>query len=179
MFSVDERWTYLSLISTEIRKKEWKNNIHRVLFPTQICKFQDTALEGVQRRWTKEIDLMHDLSYADRLRSLNLYSVQGRLVHADLLQCWKMFHGKVCINPDELFHHPPLDQTRDHSYRSFSIFTHTDIRKCFFFSVQCILVWNSLPADFVRAHSLNRFKGLLEVHAHHHLFAYVWVCSYH
>ena len=135
------------------------------------------ALEKVQRRWTKQIDGMHDLSYADRLRSLNLYSVQGRLVRADLLQCWKMFHGKSCISPDELFDRPPQDRTRGHCYIIFSTFTHTDIRKRFF-SVRCVPIWNSLPADVVCAHSLNKFKGLLEVHAHDRLFAYVWVCSY-
>ena len=130
------------------------------------------ALEKAQRRWTKQIDGMHDLSYADRLRSLNLYSVQGRLVRANLLQCWKMFHGKSCISPDELFDRPPHDRTRGHCYIIFSTFTHTDIRKRFF-SVRCVPIWNSLPADVVHAHSLNKFKGLLEVHAHDRLFAYV------
>ena len=46
-------------------------------------------LENVQRRWTKRIDGMATLSYGDRLRSLNLYSIQGRLLRADLIQCWK------------------------------------------------------------------------------------------
>ena len=32
---------------------------------------------------------------------------------------------------------------------------------------------HELPADVVCAHSLNKFKGLLEVHAHDRLFAYV------
>ena len=59
-----------------------------------------------------------------------------------------------------------------HCYRIFSTFTHTDIRKRFF-SVRCVPIWNSLPADVVCAHSLNKFKGLLEVHAHDRLFAYV------
>ena len=36
-----------------------------------------------------------------------------------------------------------------------------------------IQIPNSLPADVVRAHSLNKFKGLLEVHAHDRLFAYI------
>ena len=132
------------------------------------------ALEKVQRRWTKQIDGMHDLSYADRLRSLNLYSVQGRLVHAELLQCWKMFHGKSCISPDELFDRLPQDQTRGHCYKKFQP-SPTQTLGSVFFSVRCVPIWNSekLPADVVRAHSLNKFKGLLEVHAHDRLFAYV------
>ena len=39
IFSVDE-----SKIRSEIRGKEWKNNIRRVLFPIQICQFWDTGL---------------------------------------------------------------------------------------------------------------------------------------
>ena len=31
-------------IHSEIRRKEWTNNIHRVLFPTQICQFWETGL---------------------------------------------------------------------------------------------------------------------------------------
>ena len=39
-------------IHSEIRGKEWKNNIHRVLFPTQICQFWDTAYSR-QRNWLR------------------------------------------------------------------------------------------------------------------------------
>ena len=40
-------------------------------------------------------------------------------------------------------------------------------------------MWNYLPADVVHAHSLNKFKGLLEVHAHDRLsttYEYVPIC---
>ncbi|KAK3886186.1 hypothetical protein Pcinc_009646 [Petrolisthes cinctipes] len=43
-------------------------------------------LESVQRRWTKLIDGLADLSYTNRLKALNLYSVQGRLLRADLIK---------------------------------------------------------------------------------------------
>ena len=92
------------------------------------------ALENVQRRWTKRIDGMSSLSYADRLRSLNLSSVQGRLMRADLLQRWRIFNGKSCIAPEELFDRPPQGRTRGHCHKIFPIFTHTDIRKRFFLS---------------------------------------------
>ena len=42
-------------------------------------------LENVQRRWTERIDGMGSLSYSDRLKALNLYSIQGRLLRADLI----------------------------------------------------------------------------------------------
>ena len=52
-------------------------------------------LESVQRRWTKNIDGMTELSYAHRLEALNLYPIKGRLLRANLLKCWKIFHRTV------------------------------------------------------------------------------------
>ena len=64
-------------------------------------------LERIQRRWTKHFEGLSALSYADRLRTLRVYSVQDRLLRADLIQCWKIFSGNSCITPDELFDLPP------------------------------------------------------------------------
>ena len=55
---------------------------------------QDSRLlERIQRHWTKQTDGMALLPYGERLKLLNLYSIQGRLLRADLIQCWKIFHG--------------------------------------------------------------------------------------
>ncbi len=51
-------------------------------------------LESVQRSWTHHIEGMSDLPYAVRLQVLDLYSVQGRLVRADL-NTGKYFMGSV------------------------------------------------------------------------------------
>ena len=37
-------------------------------------------LEGVQRRWTKQVRGLYDYSYGERLQYLDLYSVKGRLM---------------------------------------------------------------------------------------------------
>lgn len=60
-------------------------------------------LESVQRRWTKRILGMSNLDYQCRLRALDLYSVQGRLLRADIIQCWKVFHGKCSVSPTDIF----------------------------------------------------------------------------
>ena len=54
-------------------------------------------LESVQRRWTKQIESLEGLEYGDRLRALNLYSLQGRLIRADLIRYWKIFNGKSFV----------------------------------------------------------------------------------
>ena len=43
-------------------------------------------LKSVQRRWTKNIRGMMNLTYEKRLRSLNLISIKGKLLHADLIK---------------------------------------------------------------------------------------------
>ena len=41
-------------------------------------------LEGVQRRWTKDVDGMNGLSCMERLQFLKLFSIKGRLLRSDL-----------------------------------------------------------------------------------------------
>ena len=134
---------------------------------------EDTRiLEKVQRRWTKRIDGLDSLSYADRLQSLNLYSVQGRLLHADLIQCWKIFNGRSCIEPNELFCLPPQTRTRGHRHKIFPMCTRSDVRKRSF-TVRCITTWNALPAEAACAPNLTKFKAMLHLHLHDSLFAFV------
>ena len=42
-------------------------------------------LENVQRRWTKQVDGFSHLSYKERLLSLDLYSIKGRLLRSNLI----------------------------------------------------------------------------------------------
>ena len=128
-------------------------------------------LENVQRRWTKRIDGMATLSYGDRLRSLNLYSIQGRLLRADLIQCWKIVNDHSCISPADLFQQLPQGRTRGHSHKIFPPAINTDVRKRFF-SVRCIRAWNSLPNDTVCANTLTIFKRKLDRDICEALYAY-------
>ena len=117
-------------------------------------------LESVQRRWTKQIESVKNLEYSDRLRELNLYSVRGRLIRADLIQYWKIFNGKSHITASDLFQLAPQSGTRGHCYKIFMPSTYTEVRKRFF-NVRCIPTWNSLPQHVVTAPSIYCFKKLL------------------
>ena len=68
------------------------------------------ALERVQRRWTAKIRGLENLPYADRLRQLDLFSIQGRLLRADMICTWKIFAGRCAVSTDHIF-------TRDNSSR--------------------------------------------------------------
>ena len=65
---------------------------------------------------------MEELSYADRLKALYLYTIKSRLWRADILKCWKIFHGKCGIRPADLFVMAPEVSTRGHRFKL--AFTH-------------------------------------------------------
>ena len=129
-------------------------------------------LENVQRRWTKQIDGLGGLAYHDRLNALKLFSIQGRLLRADLIQCWKIFHGKSCLPPESLFCLSQHNRTRGHSLKVIAPTVVTDVRKRFF-SVRCVSTWNSLPPEAVCVPDLKGFKGFLEKHITDRLYSFV------
>ena len=117
-------------------------------------------LERVQRRWTKAVTGLSDMSYYDRLRRLDLFSYQGRLLRADLILVWKILHHQCAIDPTELFSFSSYRSTRGHQMKLFLPRVRTEIRRKFF-SVRVISVWNSLSPDTVSSETLNMFKGRL------------------
>ena len=129
------------------------------------------ALESVQRRWTKRIDGMSELDYGTRLRTLNLYSVSGRLLRADMILCWKIFHGKCCISPNDVFIISPHDRTRGHRFKLCHVRTQTDVRKRAF-GPRCVNQWNCLSDQIVSVSELKTFKRLLAEALGDKLFEY-------
>ena len=128
-------------------------------------------LEGVQRRWTKEICGFEDLTYAERLARLNLFSFFGRLLRADLIFVWKVFHGECAVSPNDLFE-IDLGRTRGHPYKIKVCRTSLEVRRRYF-SVRIINKWNSLSIDTVCAESLAKFKSLLQRDLGQELFHYL------
>ena len=114
-------------------------------------------LERVQRRWTKQIDGLWEEPYSERLRILDLYSVKGRLLRADLIKYWKIFNLKSCLNPDDLFEAPPSSITRGHRFKIATVRHSLDCHKRFF-SMRRVALWNSLPDSLVSAGSVETFK---------------------
>ena len=56
------------------------------------------ALEKVQRVFTKHIDGIHDLSFTERLQSLQIYSLQRRRDRYMAIYIWKILEGTLCHN---------------------------------------------------------------------------------
>ena len=121
----------------------------------------ERKLEGVQRRWTREIFGLSNLQYFDRLQALNMCSIKGRLLRADLILCWKIFHGQCHITPEQLFT-MSSSSTRRHAFKIFKPRIRTEVRRRSF-SYRIITPWNNLPSDVVSASSLTQFKTRLHL----------------
>jgi len=129
-------------------------------------------IESVQRRWTRQIRGMEELSYDERLRRLNLYSVKGRLLRSDLILCYKIFHDLSVIKPTDLFVMAPSVGTRGHKYKVRVPQTSIDARRLFF-SCRVVKPWNSLPSCVVESTSVEVFKRSLHIFLGDQLFEFV------
>ena len=62
-----------------------------------------TKLESVQHRFTKSLLSMSSFSYSERLRLLNLDSLEMRRLRADLVLCFTMLKGLVDVDASDFF----------------------------------------------------------------------------
>ena len=125
-------------------------------------------MEKVQRRATKLLPSLADLSYNDRLQQLQLPTLQYRRLRTDLIFLYKVTHDLITLNTDthcssctnSSMLAPSLGiNTRGHDYK-FQIQHHQGIRN-HFLSTRCVPIWNKLNHKTVNAISLNQFKNYL------------------
>ena len=121
------------------------------------------AIERVQKRATRMIPTLKDRRYTERLKALDLPSLEYRRKRGDMIMYYKIMTGKVEINRDELF---TLNQhsTRGHRFKIQKTQRTTKLVRCQNFAIRSANDWNSLPAEVVEAKSANEFKNLLDKH---------------
>ena len=128
-------------------------------------------IESVQRRWTRSISDLSELSYGERLNRLDLFSMKGCLLRSDLIAVWKIFHNLSALQPQSLFVMETTHRTRGHSFKIHVPRSRLDLRK-HFFSVRVIETWNRLSSETVEAETLGCFKSLLRRDLGQSLFDY-------
>ena len=106
------------------------------------CFFE--RVEQVQRRFTKA--RLKNYSYADRLKLLNLSSLELRRIHNDLAWCYKIVFGLTILKFDDFFQWNTAPQTRGYPYRLYKT-NSTRRARTVFFSEPVINVWNHLPVS--------------------------------
>ena len=121
-------------------------------------------LERVQRHFTKRIEGLYDFSYNERLKILNLPSLEFRRMRGDLIETYKILHGlydKKTTNT--LFDRNTNTITRSNEFKLTK--NRVESKKYqWFFTNRVINMWNGLPNFIVSADSLNTFKNRVDSH---------------
>ncbi len=117
-------------------------------------------IEAVQRRFTKKLGGLENLSYSDRLDILGIKSLAYRRLYADLCMVYKIINGYVALDFSSLFSHGP-SHTRGHDFKLAITPSRLNVRM-HFFSQRIAPVWNQLPSGVVSAKSISAFKLRLD-----------------
>ena len=132
-------------------------------------KVDSIAVEKVQRRATKLVKSIKNLSYEERLQRLNLPSLQHRRRRGDMIFAYKLFTGQMGLNKEDFFTFS-TSAVRGHQYRVIKGKA-TKLCRINTFSNRIIDEWNSLPKEIVAATSTNAFKSALDKYWEHEMFA--------
>ena len=121
-------------------------------------------IETVQRYFTRRVyyrcklDCSHD--YLQRLKYLNLESLELRRIYNDLIMVYKIFHGLVNVNANELINvkiSTSTISTRGHRFKLQTSQFKRDVAKNQFCN-RVVSNWNNLPDSII---AIVHFKKAL------------------
>ncbi len=119
-------------------------------------------LEGVQRRASKLVPTLRDLSYPERLKRLRLPTLAFRRLRGDMIETFKITHNIYDPRATQgLLHYTPHTRTRGHPYK-------LDKPRCTrtlrlnSFTQRITNNWNSLPSCVVMATTTLQFEQRID-----------------
>ena len=124
------------------------------------------TLENVQRRAVRMVSGLSSVDYEDRLKELNLLSLEKRREKFDLVQVFKIIRQKDDVDPSTWFKlvgDHPTRVTR-HTNDALNIIppsSRLDLRKNFF-SHRVVDLWNKVPSEVKRASTIRYFKNYVD-----------------
>ena len=146
---------FITLYKTMIRPHvEYANCIwHPVL------KKDSDLIEKVQRRATKLVPNLKDLSYRERLENLNLPTLAYRRLRGDLIQTYKIMQGLNNVQKEAIFRLAEPDSvTRGHRFKLAKQHSRLKLRQNSL-GIRIVNTWNNLPDSIVAAKTVNIFKN--------------------
>jgi len=118
-------------------------------------------LEQGQRRATKMVRGLEHLSYEERLRELELFSLEKRRQLGHLFASFQYVKDASKKAGEGLLTRAWSDRTRSNGFKLKEGRFRLDIRKQFF-TTKVVRRWNRLPREVVDALSLEVFKARLD-----------------
>ena len=122
------------------------------------------TLERIQRRATKMIPELRDLSYEECLKECGLTTLETRRLRGDQIEVFKILKGYENIDRNMFFSLKKDSRTRGHEVKLVKDQCRLDIRKDSF-SQRTINEWNKFfSTDCVTASSVNMFKNKVDTY---------------
>nr|XP_006825930.1 PREDICTED: RNA-directed DNA polymerase from mobile element jockey-like [Saccoglossus kowalevskii] len=125
-----------------------------------ITKQDKRSVENVQRRFTRCVTGLSDLSYEGRLSALNLPTLDYRRHRGDMIQVFKILHGHCDVDP-AVFFELSSSVTRGHRWKLIKTRCYKSVRHNFF-ATRIVNDWNALPEYIVDSNSIDSFKQKLD-----------------
>ena len=120
-------------------------------------------MERVQRRATKLISTLRNLSYEERLKPLDLFTLHKQRIRGDTTEVFKILDKFDKINPEILCEMSNVSVTRDNGMK-LEIQKFNTIARKSYFNVRVVDHWNRLPASVVDSKTIDIFKSSLDKH---------------
>ena len=121
-------------------------------------------IEDVQRRATKLISEIKNLSYPERLRKLKLPTLSYRCIRGQMIEVYKIINNIYDKNVSEnilTFRPNAAFSLRGNDYTLEQMRIYRPECKHFFCN-KVVTIWNTLPNNVVLSESLNVFKDRLD-----------------
>ncbi|KAF4531363.1 hypothetical protein B566_EDAN019468 [Ephemera danica] len=116
----------------------------------------ETAMENVQRRATKRVAGLRNISYPDRLKTLGMFSLEHRRLRGDMILTHKIMH--TLNHPCRSLLTPSSNTNlRGHPLKLQHQRSKKNIRH-YSFGARVPRYWNRLPASVVQAKTTSDFK---------------------
>jgi len=100
------------------------------------------------------------MPYVERLKKLQLESLETRRLRNDLLFTYKVLFGLASVDWSSMFSFNSASITHGHGYKLFGKTSCVNIRHQYFFC-RIVNFWNNLPATDVNFETFRAFKTFL------------------
>jgi ribonuclease P/MRP protein subunit RPP40 len=117
-------------------------------------------IEGVHRRATKLVVGMKGMSYEERLKFLDMTTLETRRIRGDLIELFKILKGIEDVKEEQFFTREKRC-TRGHELKLIKPSCCLDYRK-YAFSNRVINMWNNLPSDVIACSMVYSFKHKID-----------------
>ena len=153
----------INLYKTHVRPKlEYNSPIWNPCLIKEI-----TCIENVQRKFTKRLLQRNNISfenYQDRLKILNLETLEKRRIKFDLILMYKIHNNLLDVSFQNLFKDSIISTSynlRGSQHRlHIPKYSGSSVRSQFF-SNRILKIWNNLPSEIINSKSLQNFKNKL------------------